>query len=219
MPSFAEVPEAADPHVDWRKHHVDRTMRHYGPVMQWVGLFLFNQGLTTFSGRYANLSLLFPMEQVFEDFVTDSFRRYQNLYAVGSQKPQKKLAKFEGKDAFTMKPDISLMEEGQTVVYILDAKWKEINQCNTHNKHNIEQDDMYQLYAYGKRYECDAVALVYPRNRNFTRELHYAFFDDEYPLVCLPFDIADPEKSVGRSVKVLQKLGKAVNAAKDRVSK
>ena len=67
---------------------------------------------------------------------------------------------------------------------------------------------MYQLYAYGRRYECDVVALVYPRNRNFTRELYYAFFDD-LPLVCLPFDIACPKESVKRSVKVLRSFGTA----------
>ena len=46
--AFAGVPEAADAHADWRKHHVDRSMRHYRPVMQWVGLFLFDRGLATF---------------------------------------------------------------------------------------------------------------------------------------------------------------------------
>ena len=45
-------------------------MPHYVSVMQWVGLFLFRRGLTTFSGRHRNLSLLLPMEDVFEDFVT-----------------------------------------------------------------------------------------------------------------------------------------------------
>ena len=50
-------------------------MHHYEPVMQWVGLFLFNRGLTTFAGRHVNLFLLFPMEEVFEDFVTRGFRR------------------------------------------------------------------------------------------------------------------------------------------------
>ena len=203
MPSFAEVPQAADPHSDWRKHHVDRTMRHYGPVMQWVGLFLFNQGLTTFAGRHANLSLLFPMEQVFEDFVTHSFRRYQDRYAVGSQEPQKKLAKFDGKGAFTMKPDIVLTKRGPTAGIILDAKWKDINEHNTRENHGISQDDIYQLYAYGKRYKCTVVGLVYPRNRNFTQSLHYAFFDDLH-LVCLPFDIARPKESVQRSMNVLR---------------
>lgn len=49
---------------------MDRSRPHYGSVMQWVGLFLFGQGLTTFSGRHRNHSLLLPMEDVFEDFVT-----------------------------------------------------------------------------------------------------------------------------------------------------
>ena len=33
--------------------------------------------------------LLFPMEQVFEDFVTHSFRRHQERYTVTAQGPQK----------------------------------------------------------------------------------------------------------------------------------
>ena len=65
--AFAGVPQAVNLHGDWREHRVDRSMRHYGPVMQWVGLFLFNRGLSTFAGRHVNLSLLFPMEEVFED--------------------------------------------------------------------------------------------------------------------------------------------------------
>ena len=122
---FVEVPQSADPYSDWREHHVDRSMPHYEPVMQWVGLFLFNHGLTTFSGPHTNPSLLFPMEQVFEDFVTHSFRRYQNRYGVKAQSPKRRLARIDGKDAFEMKPDISLMDE-KRVVFILDAKWKDI---------------------------------------------------------------------------------------------
>ena len=207
IPSFAEVPQAVDPHTDWRKHHVDRSMRHYGTVMPWVGLFLFNQGLTTFFGRHANLSLLFPMEQVFEDFVTSSFRRYQDHYSVHSEKPRKKLAKFDGSGAFTMKPDIVLMTGGRSDAIILDAKWKDINEHNARDNHGISQADMYQLYAYGSCYECSAVALVYPKNRNFTQVLHYTFFDG-LALVCLPFDIARPKESVQLSMDVFRNMAR-----------
>ena len=100
------MPQAANPNADWQRHQVDRSMPHYGPVMQWVGLFLFGHGLATYSGRHRNLSLLFPMEEVFEDFVTHSFRRHQNQYDVYAQRPQKRLAKIDGEDAFMMKPDI-----------------------------------------------------------------------------------------------------------------
>lgn len=203
---FADVPLAANPHYDWRKHHIDRSMRHYESVMRWVGLFLFNRGLTTFAGHHANLSLLFPMEQVFEDFVVNSFRRHQKSYAVTGQRPQKNLAKLNDHEAFMMKPDISLME-GNRVTFILDAKWKEINANRDYPKHGIEQNDMYQLYAYGKRYRCKALALVYPQNSAFATELRYRFHDG-LPLICLPFDVANPEGSVLRSVRILQSHGR-----------
>ena len=54
----ADVPQATNMHADWHRHQVDRSMPHYKSVMQWVGLFLFGQGLTTFAGRHRNLSLL-----------------------------------------------------------------------------------------------------------------------------------------------------------------
>ena len=179
-----------------------------GPVMQWVGLFLFGHGLATFSGRHRNLSLLFPMEEVFEDFVWKSFRRYQSDCRVTAQKPQKALAvKIDDRGtsnqrAFMMKPDISL-RKGAHVAFILDAKWKRIDASADAPKHGIDQADMYQLYAYGKRYECDAVALVYPQTGTFTTKLRYRF-DDDLTLLCLPFDVASPQKSVESSMQLLK---------------
>ena len=199
----ADVPQAANPNADWQRHQVDRSMPHYGPVMQWVGLFLFGHGLATFSGRHRNLSLLFPMEEVFEDFVTHSFRRHQNQYDVYAQRPQKRLAKIDGEDAFMMKPDISLKLKDGRCAFILDAKWKDIKAHGDAPKHGIDQDDMYQLYAYGKRYGCDAVALVYPRTGSFKTELRYRFFDG-LTLVCLPFNVENPKESVESSMRILR---------------
>ena len=198
---FENVPQSTNLRADWQTHHVDRSMRHYQPVMQWAGLFLFNQGLTTYSGRYSNLSLLFPMEQVFEDFVTDSFRRFQNKYIVTAQHPQEKLTTINGVHAFTMKPDIFLTDRKHK--FILDAKWKEITTKSDDHKHGIDQADMYQLYAYGKCYHCDVVALIYPKTRFFRTELHYKFFDG-LKLICLPFDVSKPEASVDQSIQTLQ---------------
>lgn len=209
--AFADVPQAVNLHGDWREHRVDRSMRHYSPVMQWVGLFLFNRGLTTFAGRHVNLSLLFPMEEVFEDFVTHSFRRYQRHYAVTPQGPRKYLTDINGSHAFQMKPDISL-RRGNRVLFILDAKWKRINGFSSNPKHGIDQADMYQLYAYGNRYGCRTVALVYPRTREFTVPLRYRFRGeanryDGVALVCLPFDVTTPEESVRKSIEALETTG------------
>ena len=205
MATFADVPKTANPHADWQRHQVDRSMQHYGPVMQWVGLFLFGHGLTTFAGLHRNLSLLFPMEQVFEDFVTYSFRCHQTTYCVAAQRPQKPLANIDGQAAFMMKPDISLRERKHgDVAFILDAKWKHINAVADHPKHGIDQNDLYQLYAYGKGYGCAAVALIYPQSQIFTNKdkLRYQILDD-LTLICLPFDVEHPKESVQRSMEVL----------------
>ena len=199
---MADVPPAIDIQADWQRHNVDRSMRHYGAAMDWVGLFLFNQGLATFSGAHRNLSVLFPMEQVFEDFVTDSFRRYQQRYRVRAQGPQCAMASIGGRRAFVMKPDVSLLFGGK-VMLVLDAKWKHIDTTRDYPKHGISQDDLYQLHAYGARYGCEAVALVYPRNRTFGDALEYRFFDD-LPLLAIPFDVARPEAATALALQALQ---------------
>ena len=102
---------------------------------------------------------------------------------------------------FTTKPDI-VLRDGERARYILDDKWKGIDASGDDGQHGIDQADMYQLYAYGKIYGCEAVALVYPRTGRFDSELRYRFFDG-LPLVCLPFDVTRPEESVKRCLQVL----------------
>ena len=89
---FSDVPSSTNLDDDWARHRVDRSMRHYDAVMPWVGLFLFGQGLTTFAGSHANRALLFPMEDVFEDFVTAAVRRHQRRFTVCAQGPMRHLA-------------------------------------------------------------------------------------------------------------------------------
>ena len=201
---LAEVPQAGDIHADWRNHQVDRSMPHYREVMAWIGLFLFDQGLATYSGLHKNLSLLFPMEQVFENFVTDSFRRYQDDFQVRSQGPQRSLVSIGDRGAFTMKPDISLLRNRE-ISFILDTKWKRIDAIGDDPKYGIDQGDLYQLYAYGKSYGCAAVALVYPRNHAFRDAISLRYLDD-LPLLAVPFDLTEPQVATRRIVSALEEL-------------
>lgn len=202
--AMADVPLSYNVPADWRAHHVDRSMRHYHPIMQWLELFLFNRGLATYSGPHANISLLFPMEQVFEDFVTASFRRHQRRYTVARQGPRRYMATIDGRNAFATEPDIALQEKGN-VVFVLDAKWKRIYDGTDDPKHGIQQDDLYQLHAYGARYDCKAVALVYPRSRSFRMPLQYTFFDNT-TLHAMPFDVTQPAESVRHIVHALESV-------------
>ena len=198
---FSDIPQSEHPKSDWDGHQVDRSIQHYDEVMQWVGLFLFGHGLTTFAGKHVNQTLLFPMWEVFEDFVAASFRRYQRQFSVREQWPREPLASIDGKGVFYMKPDISLMS-GDKTEFILDTKWKRINGEGSDLKHGISQTDMYQLFAYGKKYGCKQVALVYPKTEQFQEMLRYKF-DDELSLSCFPFDVTKPKFSVK---KILEHL-------------
>ena len=203
---FADVPQSERPEVDWQRRRIDRSMRHYDTVMAWVGLFLFNRGLATYAGEYVNRALLFPMEEVFEDFLVFAFCSHQQEYDVRAQAPQRTFATTQGKDAFTMKPDIALMQ-GDDVAFVLDAKWKRIEDPKRH----IAQSDVYQLYSYGRKYGCPAVALLYPKTPQFNKPLRYEFNDavHDQPLAlwCFPFDVVDPFASVASIMDELRANG------------
>ena len=192
---FSDVPSSTNMDDDWARHRVDRSMPHYDAVMPWVGLFLFGKGLATYAGPHVNRALLFPMEDVFEDFVTAAVRRNQIRFTVRAQGPMRPLAiDGSGKDAFRLKPDVVLSERGQ-VRYILDAKWKRLK-LHAPN-HGVSPDDAYQLFAYGKRYGCRRVVLVYPRTTAFREPFIFRFLDaPDLEMACFPFNVADSSESV-----------------------
>lgn len=47
-----------------------------------------------------------------------------------------------------------------------------------------------------------AVALVYPRSHNFRTKLQYRLLGD-VSLLCLPFDVTEPQQSVRDSIAAL----------------
>ena len=203
---FSEIPRSERPEVDWERHRIDRSMRHYEAVMAWVGLFLFNHGLATFSGKHVNQALLFPMEEVFEDYVADGFRRHQRGYRVRTQGPRRAFTRIGEEPAFRMKPDIALIRSGE-VRFVLDAKWKAIDGGDKDPKHGISQGDVYQLYSYGRKFGCATVALIYPKTRKFASPLRYEFQDrvagQPLPLLCVPFDVTRPKDSVAEIMRIL----------------
>ena len=199
---FSDVPPSTNLDDDWTRHRVDRSMRHYDAVMPWVRLFLFGHGLATFAGPHVNRALLFPMEEVFEDFVTAAVRRHQRRFTVRAQGPVRPLAvDGAGEGAFRLKPDIVLTESGQ-VRFILDAKWKRLDPGPPNQ--GVSQDDAYQLFAYGKRYGCRRVVLVYPRTTAFRETIVFRFIDDhDLEMACFPFDVENSAATVDTMMRGL----------------
>ncbi len=84
--------------------------------------------------------------------------------------------------------------------YIFDTKWKLIKDMDK----DVSQGDIYQMYAYGKKYSANHLCLIYPKNEEFKISSKEKYFYDKksmLPLSILCFDcendkfIIDYEKS------------------------
>jgi 5-methylcytosine-specific restriction enzyme subunit McrC len=96
---------------------------------------------------------------------------------------------------FLLKPDLSLERHGK-IVRILDTKWKVINTIAAdawRTKFGMSQADIYQVFAYGRKYLTDEpdknVCLIYPKTRVFPKPLEHFEIEHDLRLHVLPFDI------------------------------
>jgi 5-methylcytosine-specific restriction enzyme subunit McrC len=57
------------------------------------------------------------------------------------------------------------------------------------SKFDISQADLCQLFAYGKKYKCKKLYLIYPQNDNFTEPLVFEY-GEEMILRIYPLDLS-----------------------------
>lgn len=77
---------------------------------------------------------------------------------------------------FALRPDIVLRNEDTGRVIVLDTKWKVLINEPRKN-YGISQADMYQMYAYAKKYNTDEIVLVYPKTEAFSGYEEISFFE------------------------------------------
>ena len=164
--------EMVDKSVNYTKDFAgivsNRNTRDYEMLMQWSKVFLLNKNFTTFSGDTAAQSLLFPMELVYESYVAQQMKKVMSPagWQVSSQEKKKYL--FDNSKSFALKPDIVMKRDGRIV--ILDTKWKELDGKENGSNYGISQADMYQMYAYSKKYGTSEIWLLYPINDAVRKE-------------------------------------------------
>ncbi len=168
----------------------NRLFTHYDQVLQWAKVFLKGESFTNFKGSNLNKAILFPMERIFEDYVGHGFKKYWNDYDVSLQDRGKSLVeRHRGSSKFNLRPDIVISKRGSCIV--LDTKWKLIDQERSNKNYGISQADMYQLFAYGKKYInreglIPKLVLLYPRHALFMNPLEQFGYDDNLLLKVIP---------------------------------
>ncbi len=145
---------------DFSKVVIDRNTKEYEEIMVWSKVFLKNKSFSTFSGDTNARALLFPMEKVFESYVARKMAYEYSEFGwnVSPQDESFYLFTEKKKGIFRLKPDI-VLDTGKRK-YIMDTKWKRLSY--SYNNYGISQADMYQMFAYSKKYGTPYVWLLYP---------------------------------------------------------
>ena len=174
---------------------IDRSTKEYEMLMRWSRVFLLNKSFTTFSGGTNARALLFPMEKVFESYVAKQLKKtLADLdWEISSQ--DKGYYLFDSPRQFALRPDIVITREDGLKI-ILDTKWKRLVDKPRIN-YGISQADMYQMYAYAKKYRTSEIWLLYPVNPEMRDHTDIAFRSDDGVDVRIFFvDVANIEDSL-----------------------
>ena len=189
-----EISPSRDVRQDFACWRTDRLMAHYQAVRPWCELVLGQQMPLAVKGATQGISLLFPMEKLFEQHVAKVLRhKLLNGAHLRTQAASRYLCQHEGQGIFQLRPDL-LIETADTS-WVLDTKWKRINGADRDNKYGLNQGDFYQMLAYGQQYlngQGDMV-LIYPRSSEFANPLPLFKYSDELRLHVWPFDLENDE--------------------------
>ena len=205
MFAFNEVPLSNHVKNDFASMKVTRGMDHYQKPLAWARLIL--EGITPLSmqGKAEAISLLFPMEAVFEAYVGSILRKQlKTPYSLKEQARSQYLVEFNNSRWFNLRPDLLVEKHGKPFI-VMDTKWKLIDstKSNGKDKMGMSQADFYQMFAYGHKYlkgEGELV-LIYPKTESFNQPVPFSFdFSEQLKLWVVPFDISDGVKNQNRLI-------------------
>ncbi|QQK73936.1 McrC family protein [Pectobacterium versatile] len=176
----------------WRN---SRLMAQYTAIKPWCELVLGEHLPLAIQGASKGISLLFPMERLFEQHVAKVLQRQlfpgARLY---TQAATEYLSQYQETKLFLLKPDL-LLTDGENR-WVLDTKWK----CPDSNRANygLAQSDLYQMLAYGMRYlqPQQIMVLIYPYTDDFSEPIGPFMLPNKLRLHALPFDL-DNDKLLG----------------------
>ncbi|UZE94440.1 McrC family protein [Alkalimarinus alittae] len=201
--AFADIPLSKCIKNDFTSLRLDRGMDYYHTPLAWTRLILEGDSPISMQGKANALSLLFPMEAVFEAYVGSILKSVvRQEYRLEEQRSFRSLVVHEHKKWFKLKPDFLVLNQKDTVL-VMDSKWKLLNssKANGYEKYGLSQADFYQMFAYGHKYleGQGQLVLIYPVSETFKEPIQASFdYDSNLKLWVVPFDIDPAVKDVDR---------------------
>ncbi|HCE2648468.1 TPA: McrC family protein [Vibrio parahaemolyticus] len=199
-----DIPCSKNYAFDFRQWSKERSLVHYRTVKPWCELILSYCSPVSLSGLHNGISMLFPMENLFERYVAIrlgkslqpslKLKTQANSCALVTHKPRSG----KSQEWFRLKPDIVVNDKtSHEPLYVADTKWKRIDekQATAKQKYGISQSDMYQMFAYGQNYlgGSGVVYLIYPAHESFNRPLPPFKFDEKLSIRVIPYELLKDE--------------------------
>lgn len=205
--SFIDINESSNYDADFAKCISDRHMKGYNTALMWSKVFLQGKSFTSFSGSNVAVALLFPMESLFESYVAELIKKdlQGSKYSFSAQ--DKGYHLFDNPKKFMLKPDIVIKDKQNNNTFVMDTKWKVLSTAKPNM--GISQADMYQMYAYQKKYKAENVTLLYPQtaeNINEDKMIFESFEEDEKVIVKVNFIDLYDKNSIKRILDSSYKL-------------
>ncbi len=176
---FDDISTCQDIKTDFSKVKPDRQMKDYEQIILWCKTFLLENSFSPYKGDDVAFALLFDMNLLFESYVGDYLKK--KGCNVSLQNRGKHLVETPKK--FALRPDMVIKRAVDKKEIIADTKWKIIQSEN-----DIKQSDMYQLFAYGKKYANEKLYLIYPADGEKQPKLFYKY-ENKLNLRVLYFDV------------------------------
>ena len=192
-----EIPRSQNIRQDLRQWQSGRLLALYDEIKPWTELILGEYMPVSTSGEWRGMSLLFPMEKLFEHYVAYHLRRNLPECKVKTQHAMEHICKHQNSNIFKLKPDI-FIERSDDKNIVMDTKWKLIDQSDCSGRYGLKDSDIQQMFAYSHFYlqHESEVILIYPyRVEKFNRPLDEFEFrqTDGAKLRVVPFNLDEPE--------------------------
>ncbi len=192
---FDQVEPSGNIEDDFRKCVADRNMKDYEMVLVWCRVFLQSKSFTAYAGTQVAVALLFPMETLFESYIASKLVKAMGgtEYNVSVQDNTYHLFDFPRR--FSMRPDIVIRNKKDGSCFVLDTKWKVLSEQQFN--YGISQADMYQMFAYQKKYGAENVRLIYPMTNRLSPEKPISYKSKDGVQVHVEFvDLYDIRNSI-----------------------
>ncbi|OAL81581.1 restriction endonuclease [Acinetobacter sp. SFB] len=193
----SEIPRSQKLQQDFRQWQSGRLLALYAEIKPWTELILGEYMPVSTQEEWRGMSLLFPMEKLFEHFVAYHLRRNSPAWNVRTQHATEHICEHRQSKIFKLKPDI-FIERPNAKSIVMDTKWKLIDQSDRGGRYGLKDSDIQQMFTYSHYYlkHESEVVLIYPyRKDKFTQALD----DFEFRLTTsaklrvVPFNLDEPQ--------------------------